>query len=70
MTVREELLYEISQAPDELLRSLLTLIYQEKKNQHVTGTIEEKQHSLRGIPLTIPDDFDDPMPELWDALGQ
>ena len=70
MTVREELLYEISQAPEKLLRSPLTLICQEKKTQHVTRTIEEKQHLLRGIPLTIPDDFDDPMPELWDALGQ
>ncbi|MBF2063667.1 MAG: hypothetical protein IGS39_04440 [Calothrix sp. C42_A2020_038] len=28
------------------------------------------QHSLRKIPLTIPSDFDEPMPELWDALEQ
>jgi hypothetical protein len=28
------------------------------------------QHPLRKIPLTIPPDFDEPMPELWDALGQ
>ncbi|WP_293113096.1 hypothetical protein [Moorena sp. SIO4G3] len=26
------------------------------------------QHPLRGIPITIPPDFDEPMPELWDAL--
>jgi len=26
------------------------------------------QHPLRAIPITIPPDFDDPMPELWDAL--
>jgi hypothetical protein len=28
------------------------------------------QHPLRKIPMTIPPDFDEPMPELWDALGQ
>ena len=28
------------------------------------------QHPLRKIPLTIPSDFDEPMPELWDALEQ
>ncbi|AFY35220.1 hypothetical protein [Calothrix sp. PCC 7507] len=28
------------------------------------------QHPLRKIPLIIPPDFDEPMPELWDALGQ
>ncbi len=25
------------------------------------------QHPLRKIPLTIPPDFDEPMPELWDT---
>ncbi len=28
------------------------------------------QHPLRKIPLTIPPDFDEPMPELWDAMDQ
>jgi len=28
------------------------------------------EHPLRKIPLTIPPDFDEPIPELWDALGQ
>ncbi len=28
------------------------------------------QHPLRGIPITIPPDFDEPMPELWDAMDQ
>ena len=28
------------------------------------------QHPLRGIPITIPPDFDEPMPELWDTLEQ
>ncbi|ALF56350.1 hypothetical protein ACX27_11195 [Nostoc piscinale CENA21] len=28
------------------------------------------QHPLRGIAMTIPPDFDEPMPEFWDALEQ
>ncbi|MDF5718008.1 MAG: hypothetical protein PUP93_30125 [Rhizonema sp. NSF051] len=28
------------------------------------------EHPLRGIPITIPPDFDEPMPELWDAFEQ
>ncbi|MBW4557436.1 MAG: hypothetical protein KME59_16130 [Trichormus sp. ATA11-4-KO1] len=28
------------------------------------------QHPLRRIPITIPPDFDEPMPELWDAMDQ
>lgn len=30
----------------------------------------KKNYPLRGMPITIPDDFDEPMPELWDALGE
>ncbi|MEN8446740.1 MAG: type II toxin-antitoxin system Phd/YefM family antitoxin [Cyanobacteria bacterium J06555_13] len=28
------------------------------------------RHPLRGLPLTIVEDFDEPMPELWDALSE
>ncbi|MDF5719578.1 MAG: hypothetical protein PUP91_03600 [Rhizonema sp. PD37] len=28
------------------------------------------EHPLRGIPITISPDFDEPMPELWDAFEQ
>ncbi len=27
-------------------------------------------YPLRGMPLTIAEDFDEPMPELWQALGE
>jgi len=27
-------------------------------------------HPLRRIPITIPPDFDESMPELWDAMDQ
>ena len=27
-------------------------------------------YPLRGMPITIAADFDEPMPELWEALGE
>lgn len=29
-----------------------------------------KHYPLRGMPITIATDFDEPMPELWDALEE
>lgn len=34
-------------------------------NQTTTGN-----YPLRGMPITIAEDFDEPMPELWEALGE
>lgn len=28
----------------------------------------EKIYPLRGLPITISEDFDDPLPELWEAM--
>jgi antitoxin (DNA-binding transcriptional repressor) of toxin-antitoxin stability system len=28
-----------------------------------------RHYPLRGMPITIAADFDEPMPELWEALG-
>jgi hypothetical protein len=28
------------------------------------------KYPLRGIPIEIPPDFDEPMPELWSELGR
>ncbi|MGL5807370.1 MAG: type II toxin-antitoxin system Phd/YefM family antitoxin [Xenococcaceae cyanobacterium] len=33
-------------------------------------TIPVGHYPLRGMPITIADDFDEPMPELWEALGE
>lgn len=30
----------------------------------------KKNYPLRGMPIKIAPDFDEPMPELWDALGE
>jgi antitoxin (DNA-binding transcriptional repressor) of toxin-antitoxin stability system len=33
-------------------------------------SLSGKHYPLRGMPITIADDFDEPMPELWEALGE
>lgn len=30
----------------------------------------ERHYPLRGMPIVISDDFDEPMPELWEALEE
>jgi len=35
-----------------------------------TYTDDAARFPLRGIPLTVVDDFDEPCPELWEALEQ
>jgi antitoxin (DNA-binding transcriptional repressor) of toxin-antitoxin stability system len=35
------------------------------------GTTPSKgNYPLRGVPIYISEDFDEPMPELWEALGE
>jgi len=38
---------------------------EQKTKQTVT-----QHYPLRGMPITIAEDFDEPMPELWEALGE
>ena len=33
------------------------------------GLTAQKHYPLRGMPLVIAEDFDEPMSDLWDALG-
>jgi antitoxin (DNA-binding transcriptional repressor) of toxin-antitoxin stability system len=35
-----------------------------------TKQVFPKHYPLRGMPITIAADFDEPMPELWEALGE
>lgn len=75
MTVREELMREIEQAPDDVLQALLTLLRltQTARPQLNTSGVSRpglpKHYPLRGLPLVIAEDFDAPMTDLWDALG-
>ncbi|MEG4987418.1 hypothetical protein QUB08_16860 [Microcoleus sp. BR0-C5] len=73
MTVREELISEIEQASDDVLEVLLSFLRQRRlSNSEDFRAIEsaeissaeltvEKHYPLRGLPLVIADDFDEPM---------
>jgi hypothetical protein len=55
----------------QLVQWILSLLKRDNLTQAVMSqSSEQKQYPLRGLPLTIGEDFDEPMPELWDALGQ
>ncbi|NJK69962.1 MAG: hypothetical protein HC789_22340 [Microcoleus sp. CSU_2_2] len=81
MTVREELIREIEQTSDDVLELLLSFLRQARlSNSKRFSAIEpasissagltQKHYPLRGMPLVIAEDFDEPMSDLWDALGK
>ncbi|MFM9265390.1 hypothetical protein [Tychonema sp. BBK16] len=82
MTVREELIHEIKQASDDVLQVLLSFLRQTRLSQSEpsrsidladissAGLTAQKHYPLRGMPLVIAEDFDEPMPDLWDARSQ
>lgn len=51
----------------QLVQTLLNAI---QKDTAQAQTTSEKTCPLRGLPITISDDFDEPMPELWEALAE
>jgi hypothetical protein len=51
----------------QLLQTLLSAIQEDTIPPEITP---EKTYPLRGLPITISDDFDEPMPELWEALAE
>jgi hypothetical protein len=51
----------------QLLQTLLGAI---QKDTISPKTPPEKIYPLRGLPIIISDDFDEPMPELWEALAE
>lgn len=81
MTVREEVIHEIEQASDDVLQVLLSFLRQTRLSQSEAsllidltetssaGLTSKKHYPLRGMPLVIAEDFDEPMSDLWDALG-
>ena len=75
MTPREELIQVIEQSPDELVQAMLDLlkIMQwgiKAEEQQQNGQSFSSSYPLRGLPVAISEDFDEPMPELWEALEQ
>ncbi len=51
----------------QLVQTLLNAIQKDTTAQKIPP---EKTYPLRGLPITISEDFDDPMPELWEALTE
>ena len=51
----------------QLVQTLLNAI---QKDTTSSETTPEKTYPLRGLPITISDDFDEPMPEMWEALEE
>ncbi len=50
----------------QLVQTLLNAIQQDTS----IPNISQKNYPLRGLPITISEDFDEPMPELWEALTE
>ncbi|MBD2579292.1 hypothetical protein [Oscillatoria sp. FACHB-1406] len=76
MPIREELLREIEQAPDELLQVLLSFLRQTQLSSSLdpaesgNAKLNEKGHyPLRGMPSIVSEDFDESMSDLWNELG-
>ena len=72
MTPREELIQVIETSSDDLIRAMLNLLkamkLAPKAAAHENGQPSDSVYPLRGLPLIISDDFDEPMSELWEAL--
>jgi hypothetical protein len=72
MTAREELTQAIERSPDPVVRALLELLkaLQFQNAPELARLSEETSYPLRGLPIVIAEDFDEPMPELWESLSQ
>ena len=53
----------------QLVQALLSAIQQDTATPSPQST-SDKTYPLRGLPIEIDDDFDEPMPELWEALAE
>jgi predicted DNA-binding antitoxin AbrB/MazE fold protein len=53
----------------------IAAISPEAINDELSSSLEAKatpthHYPLRGLPILIAEDFDEPMPEMWEALGE
>jgi hypothetical protein len=83
MTLKETVLYEIETADERLLEEVMRVIRSHHLSgrelpKHTTPIVGEASrngdrspnHPLRGIPIAIPADFNEPMTDLWEAVEQ
>ena len=53
----------------QLVQTLLSAIQKDTTFPSPQST-SEKTYPLRGLPIKIADDFDEPMSDLWEALAE
>ena len=75
MTPKEELIQVIERSPDNLIQAMLKLFQVMQSAPQAAAQQRNDQSSnsaypLRGLPLVIAEDFDEPMSELWEALSE
>jgi hypothetical protein len=70
MTLQELQNQALSLPTNEKWQLLQTLLSAIQKDTMPPKTTPDKTYPLRGLPITISDDFDEPMPELWEALAE
>ncbi|WP_212716027.1 MULTISPECIES: hypothetical protein [unclassified Synechocystis] len=67
----QEIQFQILKLPTqdkwELVQTLLNAIQKDTSDLKIPS---KKTYPLRGLPITISEDFDDPMPELWEVLTE
>jgi hypothetical protein len=77
MSTIESIVRELEKIPEPMQLSLLDFIRSLGTNYPVATTtqkesklIDTKHYPLRGMPIQIEPDFDEPMTDLWIALGE
>ena len=65
MTLAEMLPAARKLSPSEKLKLIRILV----EDLEYVAISRPKYYPLLGMPITIADDFDEPMPELWEALN-
>ncbi|MGG6270031.1 hypothetical protein ACQ4M3_32070 [Leptolyngbya sp. AN03gr2] len=72
MTPKEELIQAVEQSPDNVVQALLELlkVLQSQNSPKAIHSSESVSYPLRGLPIVVAEDFDEPMPELWESLSQ
>jgi Protein of unknown function (DUF2281) len=73
----ESIVQELKKIPEPMQLSLLDFIRSLGSNYPVAATTQneaklkdQKHYPLRGMPIQIEPDFDEPMTDLWMALGE
>ena len=76
MSTIETIVRELENIPEPLQLSVLDFIRTLGSTDPATIQTEivnedrQKQYPLRGMPIQIDADFDEPMTDLWTALGE